>query len=221
MTESDMIMRLLIGMGLGALVGFERELSGQFAGLRTYTILVIGSTLAMTISINMAIQFQPMAPNGDPARLAAQVVSGIGFLGAGAILRFGSHVKGLTTATSLWTMAMVGLAVGAGYLVPALAATGLLLVVLVLLDILEDRVIHSFEDTPIAIRAIDRQDLIEELRQTIRSSGGKVSRVSLDKHIENGEIYCDFHARFRESHKAEHLVKKLEKVQGLISFKIG
>ena len=111
--DYQIILRLLLAAGLGALVGLERELRGQFAGLRTYIILVTGAALSMTVSINLAIQFHPLAPNGDPARLAAQVVSGIGFLGAGAILRFGSHVKGLTTATSLWSMAMVGLAVEA------------------------------------------------------------------------------------------------------------
>ena len=77
----------------------------------------------MTLSINLAIQFRPLVPNGDPARLAAQVISGIGFLGAGAILRYGPNIKGLTTAASLWTMAVVGLAVGAGHYLSGVAAT--------------------------------------------------------------------------------------------------
>ncbi len=114
-TEQEIVIRLAIASVLGMIVGFERERQNQPAGLRTHTILAIGSCLAMTISINLAMQFTPLVPNGDPARLAAQVVSGIGFLGAGAILRYGTSVKGLTTATSLWTTAMVGLAIGAGH----------------------------------------------------------------------------------------------------------
>ena len=117
--EWDILIRLLIAAGLGAVVGFERERSQQPAGLRTHIILVVGSTLAMTLSVNLAIQFQPLVPNGDPARLAAQVISGIGFLGAGAIFRYGVSIKGLTTATSLWTMAVVGLVVGAGHYLAA------------------------------------------------------------------------------------------------------
>ncbi len=101
-SELEIVLRLGLSAVLGMVIGFDRERQNQPAGLRTHTILAIGSCLAMTISINLAIQYQPIA-NGDPSRLAAQVVSGIGFLGAGAILRYGTNVKGLTTATSLWT----------------------------------------------------------------------------------------------------------------------
>ena len=111
--DYEIILRLLVAAGLGALVGFERELQNQPAGLRTHIVVVMGASLAMSLSIHLAMQFREFAPNGDPARLAAQVISGIGFLGAGAILRFGASVKGLTTAASLWTMAIVGLVVAA------------------------------------------------------------------------------------------------------------
>jgi len=100
-SEGEILIRLGLAALLGMIVGFERERQNQPAGLRTHAILAIGSCLAMTISINLAVQFVPHVPNGDPARLAAQVISGIGFLGAGAILRYGTNVKGLTTATSL------------------------------------------------------------------------------------------------------------------------
>ncbi len=108
-SDQEIVIRVLIAAIIGALVGFERERQGQPAGLRTHIILVVGAALTMTLSINLAIQFRPYVPNGDPARLAAQVLSGIGFLGAGAILRYGPNIKGLTTATSLWTLAVVGL----------------------------------------------------------------------------------------------------------------
>ena len=97
-------------------MGLESERHNQPAGLRTHIILSIGSALAMCVSIDLAMQFQPLVPNGDPARLAAQVISGIGFLGAGAIFRYGNSIKGLTTATSLWTVAIVGLACWRGAL---------------------------------------------------------------------------------------------------------
>jgi len=86
----------------------------------------------------------PVVPNGDPARLAAQVISGIGFLGAGAILRYGTNVKGLTTATSLWTVAIVGLAVGAGHYFSAAGTTIAVLIILVLLSLLENALYQLF-----------------------------------------------------------------------------
>ncbi|HQF69381.1 MAG TPA: MgtC/SapB family protein, partial [Anaerolineaceae bacterium] len=87
--ETEILIRLGLAALLGMMVGYERERQNQPAGLRTHVILAVGSCLAMTVSIDLAIQFYPHAPNGDPARLAAQVISGIGFLGAGAILRYG------------------------------------------------------------------------------------------------------------------------------------
>ena len=102
------LLRLVFSFMAGMLIGIEREAHSQPAGMRTHILISIGSTLAMLLSIYIPqtyMQFQ----NGDPGRIAAQVVTGIGFLGAGAILRLGVNVKGLTTAASIWAMAMLGL----------------------------------------------------------------------------------------------------------------
>ena len=123
LSQTDIFIRLLVAAALGGLIGLERERHDQPAGLRTHIILVLGATIAMCISINLSMQFHTVATNGDPERLAAQVISGIGFLGAGAIFRFGANVKGLTTAASLWTTAIIGLAVGAGYYLIGIAST--------------------------------------------------------------------------------------------------
>ncbi len=162
--EYEIILRLGIAAVLGAVVGYERERHNQPAGLRTHMILVVGSALAMTLSINLAMQFRPDVPNGDPARLAAQVLSGIGFLGAGAILRLGTNVRGLTTATSLWSMAVVGLSVGAGYYLVALAATALLILALSALDVVEKHLIHSTIIFPVQVVAGDEVDMLPTLR---------------------------------------------------------
>ncbi len=181
--EQEIILRLAIAAALGMLVGFERERQNQPAGLRTHTILAIGSCLAMTISINLAMQFTPLVPNGDPARLAAQVVSGIGFLGAGAILRYGTSVKGLTTATSLWTIAMVGLAIGAGHFFSGLATTGMLLIILVLLNVLEKKWIRSFETITVSVTALHNPRLVEDLLQMFKGLKKKVLSISLESDI--------------------------------------
>ncbi|MCA1841136.1 MAG: MgtC/SapB family protein [Actinomycetota bacterium] len=115
----DLIVRVLIAAVLGALIGLDRELSNQSAGLRTHILVSLG---ALLFTMTGAYVF-PQSPNIDPTRIAAQVVTGIGFLGAGAILRQGVSVRGLTTAAGLWVTAAVGIAVALGFWVGAVAVS--------------------------------------------------------------------------------------------------
>jgi putative Mg2+ transporter-C (MgtC) family protein len=122
------LLKLLISAVLGGIIGFERERHNRWAGFRTHILVCLGSCLIMITSIEMARVFPDS--NADPGRLAAQVVSGIGFLGAGTILHSSSRIRGLTTAATLWTMAGIGLAVGLGSYTAAVATTILTFVVL-------------------------------------------------------------------------------------------
>ncbi len=119
LTDMEIVVRLLLSALLGGMIGMEREASNRPAGLRTHILVTSGSALMMQISLYMST----FSSQGDPARLAAQVVSGIGFLGAGTIIRNGSTVKGLTTAASLWVSAGIGLAIGSGYYLGAIVTT--------------------------------------------------------------------------------------------------
>ena len=112
-TFASSLLRLIISFALGALIGVERQLRRREAGMRTYTLICLGSTAAMLVSIWIP-QTYPNFLNGDPGRIAAQVLSGIGFLGAGAIIQSHGSVHGLTTAACIWVTAVIGLAVGAG-----------------------------------------------------------------------------------------------------------
>lgn len=129
--DLEMLMRLFVATLCGGLIGLEREIHGKVAGLRTHALVSLGSALIMLVSVDMFAAYRGMA-SVDPTRIAAQVVSGIGFLGAGAIIRFPTGITGLTTAASLWVVSAIGLASGAGFFRPALATTILVLVVLVL-----------------------------------------------------------------------------------------
>jgi putative Mg2+ transporter-C (MgtC) family protein len=142
LTEYDIILRLCLGFLAGAIIGFERSSRHQVAGLRTHILIATGATLLMLLSIWLPQEFNAMK-NGDPGRIAAQVVSGIGFLGAGAIIRLGNNVKGLTTAASLWLIAAVGLAIGAGMYTAAAVAEILSFVTLMILGLLEKRLFPS------------------------------------------------------------------------------
>ncbi|TWH48639.1 MgtC/SapB family protein [Sporomusa sp. KB1] len=136
-SEIDITLRLVISCILGGLIGFERESLDRPAGLRTHILVCIGSTLMTLVSIYGFSGFEPVTK--DPARIAAQVVSGIGFLGAGTILREGLTVTGLTTAASLWVVAGIGLAIGCGLYFAGIAGTALVFLTLVLFGQVERR----------------------------------------------------------------------------------
>lgn len=129
--EGELCVRLVIAALMGGCIGFERERLSWAAGLRTHMLVCVGSCLVMIVS---AHGFDELITNPkimlDPSRMAAQVVSGIGFLGAGAIMMRGEVVRGLTTAASLWAVAAVGLAVGGGMYIEAAASTVIMLVIL-------------------------------------------------------------------------------------------
>lgn len=128
-TQLELALRLTLGLVLGAIIGLERELHRQPAGFRTHSMVALGAALFTIIS---AYAF--VGPNVDPTRIAAQIVSGIGFIGAGTILQHRGSIRGLTTAASLWAVAAIGTAAGAGMLIMAVVGTALMLVVLFAFD---------------------------------------------------------------------------------------
>ena len=137
--DGELIRRLLTAALLGSLLGFERELRHKSAGLRTNILIAVGSALFTLMSLELA-------PAGsDPARIAAQIVTGIGFLGAGAIMRTDSGVQGLTTAATVWVNAAVGVAAGGGSFHLAFIATTITIVVLLILPPLERAIAARFE----------------------------------------------------------------------------
>lgn len=134
--EVDIVLRIILSCVLGGLVGLERESLNKSAGFRTHILVCVGSALIMIVSQDIYNLYQNKTAL-DPGRIAAQVVSGIGFLGAGTIMREGASVKGLTTAATLWVVAGVGLAVGAGLYFPALVTTGVVFLTLIYLGKVE------------------------------------------------------------------------------------
>ena len=145
-STEDSIIRLIMALILGGLIGYERQAQSKSAGLRTHTLVCVGSCLCMIISINIAMDyyFTFGYNNSDPERIAAQVVSGVGFIGAGTILAKDRSVRGLTTAAGLWAVSAIGLVVGAGYLVIACVATALIFLVLTVFVRLDARLEGRF-----------------------------------------------------------------------------
>jgi putative Mg2+ transporter-C (MgtC) family protein len=133
-----LLIRLVVAGFLGGLIGLERDVHGRSAGLRTHLIVCIGASLFMIMSEQIAIHAKNIGiVNSDPARIAAQIVTGIGFLGAGTIIREGFTIRGLTTAACLWVVAAIGMATGAGNYILAISTTILAILSLIILQKLE------------------------------------------------------------------------------------
>jgi putative Mg2+ transporter-C (MgtC) family protein len=144
----EALLRLAVACGLGAAIGFEREIRDREAGIRTHLLVSLGSALFTIVSAYGFHEFLASGDNivrTDPTRIAAQIVTGIGFLGAGAIIREGLSVRGLTTAATLWVVAAIGMACGAGYYWPAAAATVLTILALWPLRLLAYRLIEQIK----------------------------------------------------------------------------
>lgn len=144
MSDKEIIIRLVLSVILSGMIGLERQIHRRTAGLRTHILVCLGSSLIMLTSLHIFDIYKNMVPL-DPARIAAGVITGIGFLGAGAIIREREGVKGLTTAASLWVSAAIGLAVGCGFYSAALVTTVLTLGALLFLRYAEG-VIFGKED---------------------------------------------------------------------------
>jgi putative Mg2+ transporter-C (MgtC) family protein len=141
-TLPTIVLRLGISFVLSAIIGIEREKNRQPAGLRTHILICLGATIIMIISLYIP-QWSDGRFQSDPGRIAAQIVTGIGFLGAGAILKIGLNVKGLTTAANVWVVAAIGMTVGAGLYVAAAIVTGFTLLVLIVLNKIENKFLKN------------------------------------------------------------------------------
>ena len=174
----DPFIGILSAAGLGSLVGLEREVNGQLAGLRTHMILAVGAALAAILSISYSQFLSNPDMMSDPGRIVTQVVSGVGFLGAGAILRFGFTVKGLTTASSLWTTAIVGIACGSGYYEIAGFTTVVVLIILTVLNKLEGFLFTTYKTHNLKVVLLDRPGIVNQVKSLLRSE--KVKIISLN-----------------------------------------
>jgi len=193
--------RLLLSLLLGGLIGFERERSSRAAGLRTHILVCLGSALVMLLSM---YGFSEFAGHGnvslDPARLAAQVISGIGFLGAGTILHTGKAITGLTTAASLWVVAAIGLSTGAGFYYPSVIVCVLTLLSLWMLNLVEQRYFNGKKPLLLRIGADDSPGLLTRISAILsdhnydirklaveESAGLHYMVISLDVHMPRGK----------------------------------
>lgn len=170
----DALLRLIVALALGMLMGYEREKHGRPAGLRTHGLVSLGSALFAMLSIGMS------CGRADPSRIAASIVTGIGFLGAGTIMRHGSVVHGLTTAASVWTSAAIGMACGFGWYPVAIAAA---IMVVFTLAVLRPAALRLRPEDPVVtvlVSAVEGGAVLSQIADRVQRLGARLVRVHLE-----------------------------------------
>ncbi|TFG74719.1 MAG: MgtC/SapB family protein [Chrysiogenales bacterium] len=175
--EIDFILKILLAAMLGGIIGLERELSHKEAGLRTNILIAIGSTLITILSFKIAA----LSKTADPARLTAQIVSGIGFLGAGAIIQARFAVHGLTTAATIWTVAAIGIAVGSGYYLVAFLVTIFVVLVLTVFKFLQAYMEKQKQNYIYLISTEEKASLLVDVRQVLTELNIRYSSARLNR----------------------------------------
>lgn len=182
--ELEALIRILIALVCGGIIGYERESKNRPAGLRTHMLVCIGASLVMVVSQFLFEKYSPGVT--DPARLGAQVISGIGFLGAGTIIRDRFNVTGLTTAATLWVVACIGLAIGSGYYLMGIIATAVIFLALILFRRLEGFLKIKPKRAKLKITAFYNDEVAVEIKEILEKAGFLLKGAKFTK-SKNGE----------------------------------
>ena len=205
------ILRLSLSILCGGILGIERGKANRSAGMRTYSLVSMGAALVMLTGEYMYEEFH----TGDPARLGAQVVSGIGFLGAGSIIIEGNtKIRGLTTAAGLWAAACIGLAIGIGFYVGGILATGAVYIVVTKFRGISDHFTHNDMWMHVYVEFHDVVKL-QEIRSAAEAFGLKVGNVILNEPKDGGVYNAVISLRLPEDRSNAQVVWYLEKMQGV------
>lgn len=218
LTNSDIAIRLLIAFILGGAVGLEREGVNRPAGFRTHILVCVGSTLIMLTGIYISDIYLGLTTL-DPARLGAQVISGIGFLGAGTIIKEGVTVRGLTTAASLWAVAGIGLACGVGFYFGAAISTAIILISLILFFKFENIYKHNSCEFWIELLCDDKPGLLGKVGTSIGKVNVHIKRISLSEKSEDKTLLRILVRLPRRMDKTE-LYEIIKKIDGVYNVNI-
>lgn len=180
----EILLRLALACLLGGLIGMERERSRHPAGLRTHILVCIGATLVMLCNIFIFEMYKNVA-NIDPARLGAQVISGIGFLGAGTIIKEGLSVRGLTTAASLWVVGCLGVAIGLGFYAGAIVTTSFILIILMIFSKLGYLFYGKGGKTLIILKLINAEGQLDLINNKLKEFDMHASDITIEPAEDN------------------------------------
>ncbi|HEX5590956.1 MAG TPA: MgtC/SapB family protein [Candidatus Limnocylindrales bacterium] len=212
--QLDLAVRIIIAAGLGGIVGAEREIHNHPAGIRTHMLVALGSGLFTVLSIHGFPLGDGSPAVVDPTRIAAQIVSGIGFLGAGAILKDGVVIRGLTTAASLWATAAVGMAAGAGEHVLAFVSTVIILVSLWPINLIADR-LHGSNQPEVQLRlSLTRVDAIGQISSALAAAKIEIAAIQTTR-LGRDSYRADLAIRGRSATVMATTLDAIERIDGV------
>jgi putative Mg2+ transporter-C (MgtC) family protein len=206
-----LFIRLILACILGGIIGYEREANNQPAGFRTYILVCVASALVMCTSEYMFGIYHGLT-TVDPARLGAQVISGIGFLGAGTIMRNGMNIRGLTTAASLWAVSCVGLAVGIGFYEGAIVTTILIYITLIILKRIEKHVKKSTYNT-LYIEINNQQ--VSHIHEVFEAYGAGIKNIEIISNEEDNYTIIKIIFKTTDNKQKLHIISDLYKLEGI------
>jgi putative Mg2+ transporter-C (MgtC) family protein len=207
---------LCLASVLGAVIGIERRLKAQAAGMRTQMLIAAGSCIAMEVS-----RYAPLHEQvGDPGRIAQSILAGIGFLGAGAIVKVGVTIQGLTTAGAIWCSAAIGLAAGSGLAVHAIGLGVLTLLALWAFDPLESRLTRHRDLRRIIVTATSELSLVDRIRDLLPELGLGLENVGVKQNVETGRLTVTVTANFPEDLSPRKLVSELRQLPGVVEVEL-
>ncbi len=213
MSDFDLFLRLFLAAVLGGFVGLEREAHGRAAGLRTHILVCVGATLIMLTGVNLVMSFQ-YSSNIDPFRMAAQVVSGIGFLGAGTIIRFRASVRGLTTAASLWAVAAIGLSIGSGFYKGAFFATALVLISLFALTRMESKMIKRDWYKTLNLVTKSGPNQLKAIREVLSDYNTEIKDFEIKK-IDEDNVSLELHLKLINLKFSDNIISDILNIKGI------
>jgi len=218
---AEMVLRLILGAVIGGIIGFERESHGRAAGLRTQLIVCVAAVLIMIISQSYHFYLQHIDPSLriDPARIAAGALMGIGFLGAGVIIKSGAAIRGLTTAASIWIVSVIGLAIGGGFYIEAIVTFLITIAALVLLRRVE-KYIKALQFKTIIVSAPVVENVEETVVSILREYGVQVNSVDYEKDRVRGELIYNFNISTRNSAVMRELFLRIGALEVVKTLKI-
>jgi putative Mg2+ transporter-C (MgtC) family protein len=208
-----LILRLVLACILGGIIGYERERTNRPAGFRTHILVCVGAALIMCTS-EFIFNLYAGRTNMDPARLGAQVISGIGFLGAGTIIREGYNVRGLTTAASLWAVSCVGLSVGIGFYGGAVVSTALIYITLILLKKFENHLAKKNRYREVFVRSSNLPGQIGIISNIFYKHGIKISNIDFMSEEDSSIAQLRFTVKL-PSHVPENYLDELRIIKGV------
>jgi putative Mg2+ transporter-C (MgtC) family protein len=207
---SEIFIRLLLGAIIGGIVGFEREVHGRAAGFRTQLIVCVASVLIMIISENYYYKIQIIDPTLriDPARVSAGALIGIGFLGAGVIIKSGFAIRGLTTAASIWIVSAIGLAIGGGLYLEGISTAVITIIALMALRTVE-RKIKVMRYKIISVSMLSDEDREEAISAILTEHGFHIHSINYEKDPSKGGIIYNFTVSSRDKNAPRKTFLKL------------